>query len=273
MTAASISKEVVVAADVRLRPARADDVKDLVRLAALESVPPLPGPVIVAEVEGEVVAAHCLMTGRSLADPFVPSVHLIELLRQHAVRAQRRSGELDGRIEIELLPAAASDDPSVIERVTELVNLVYAIAESGLWAEGATRTSVREVAELTRAGQIAVARLGHRTVGCVRVQRLDAETGEFGMLAADPAHRNRGIGRELVRFAEEKCRAEGLRAIELELLVPRGWTHPSKEFLDAWYTRIGYRIVRTGTIDEAYPALAPLLATPCDFVIYRKDLE
>jgi hypothetical protein len=35
---------------------------------------------------------------------------------------------------------------------------------------------------------------------------------------------------------------------------------------------MGYRIVRTGTMDEAYPELAPLLATPCDFVIYRKDL-
>jgi hypothetical protein len=45
-----------------------------------------------------------------------------------------------------------------------------------------------------------------------------------------------------------------------------------KEFLAGWYTRIGYRVARTGTIDEAYPALAPLLATPCDFVIYHKDL-
>jgi len=30
--------------------------------------------------------------------------------------------------------------------------------------------------------------------------------------------------------------------------------------------------VRSGTIDESYPWLAPLLATPCDFVIYHKDL-
>lgn len=31
-------------------------------------------------------------------------------------------------------------------------------------------------------------------------------------------------------------------------------------------------IARTGTIDEQYPEPAPLLATPCNFVIYRKDL-
>jgi GNAT superfamily N-acetyltransferase len=190
----------------------------------------------------------------------------------HRPYANRASRESAPSIEVQLLPAVASDDAILMERITDLINEVYAVAEDGLWTEGATRTTVDEVAELTRAGQIAMARLRGRVVGCVRVQRLDEDTGEFGMLVADPAHRAAGVGRELVRFAERKCRAEGLRTVQLELLVPRAWTHPTKEFLDAWYTRIGYRVVRTGTIDEAYPALAPLLATPCDFVIYRKDL-
>ncbi len=181
-------------------------------------------------------------------------------------------GESTPQIEIQLLPAAASEDSSLMERITSLSNEVYAVAEDGLWTDGATCTTVDEVAELTRDGQIAVARQGGRLVGSVRVQRLDERTGEFGMLAADPAHRGIGVARELVRFAEQKFRAEGLGTMQLELLVPRDWTHPTKEFLAAWYTRIGYRVVRTGTIDEAYPALAPLLATPCDFVIYQKDL-
>ena len=175
-------------------------------------------------------------------------------------------------VEVQLLPAAASADATLMERITLLINEVYAVAENGLWVDDATRTTVEEVAELTRAGEIVVARLSGRIVGCVRVQRLDASTGEFGMLAADPAYRGVGVGRELLRFAEEKCRADGVATMQLELLVPRDWTHPTKEFLDAWYTRIGYRVTRTGTIDEAYPALAPLLATPCDFVIYHKDL-
>jgi SAM-dependent methyltransferase/GNAT superfamily N-acetyltransferase len=174
--------------------------------------------------------------------------------------------------EIQMLPATAADDATLIERITDLINEVYAVAEDGLWIEGATRTTVDEVAALTRAGEIAIARLDDRIVGCVRVQRLDESTGECGMLVADPAHRSLGIGRELLRFAERRCRADGLRTMQLELLVPRGWTHPTKELLEAWYTRVGYRVARTGTIDEAYPALAPLLATPCDFVIYQKDL-
>jgi hypothetical protein len=74
------------------------------------------------------------------------------------------------------------------------------------------------------------------------------------------------------RFAEQKSREDGLTTMQLELLVPRNWSHPSKEFLAAWYARIGYRIQRRGTIDESYPTLAPLLATACDFTIFHKPL-
>jgi ribosomal protein S18 acetylase RimI-like enzyme len=175
-------------------------------------------------------------------------------------------------IEVELLSRSARSDAALMERITELANEVYAVAEAGLWTDGASRTSVGEIDELTRAGEIAVARMGDKVVGCLRLQRLDQGTGEFGMLCADPAHRGIGIGRELVRFAEQKSRADGVSTMQLELLVPREWTHPTKQFLAEWYSRMGYRVARTGTIDELYPDLAPLLATPCDFVIYRKEL-
>jgi ribosomal protein S18 acetylase RimI-like enzyme len=93
------------------------------------------------------------------------------------------------------------------------------------------------------------------------------------MLVADPAHRGTGVGRELVRFAERWSRKQGLSTMQLEVLVPRQWSHPGKESLKAWYTRVGYRQVRTGQIEESYPERAPLLATPCDFVIYHKSLR
>ena len=71
---------------VLLRRARADDEDDLIRLVALDSARPLPGPALVAEVNGAIIAALCLTSGRSVADPFVPSLHLVELLRQYAAR-------------------------------------------------------------------------------------------------------------------------------------------------------------------------------------------
>ena len=158
-------------------------------------------------------------------------------------------------------------------RIAELINEVYAVAEQGLWVDGATRTSVDGVSGLTRDGEVAVARLGDDVVGCMRLRRLDARTGEFGMLAADPAHRGVGIGRELVRFAERTSREAGLLTMRLELLVPEDWTHRTKAFLAAWYTRLGYRVVHTGRLDDDYPTIAPLLATPCHLLTYEKTFD
>jgi hypothetical protein len=61
--------------------------------------------------------------------------------------------------------------------------------------------------------------------------------------------------------------------MRLGLLVPREWSHPSKEFLADWYGRIGYKVVRTGPVEETHPHLAPLLATPCDFLTHEKNLR
>jgi GNAT superfamily N-acetyltransferase len=125
---------------------------------------------------------------------------------------------------------------------------------------------------LIDAGEMTVARLLDRIIGCIRIQQLDSDTGEFGMLVAATDRRGIGVGRSLVEFAEQKSLDSHCRTMQLELLVPRAWTHPSKEFLRQWYTRIGYVVSRTGTIDDAYPHLVPQLATDCDFVIYRKGL-
>lgn len=179
---------------------------------------------------------------------------------------------IDGGIAVGIVPSAAAGDDLLVDEIATLVNDVYAVAEEGLWVDGTARTSSAEVAELVAAGQIATARAEDRIVGVVRVQRLDTGEGEFGMLAADPARRGAGIGRDLVRFAEWWSREQGLATMQLELLVPRAWAHPSKEFLKAWYARIGYRQARIGRIEESYPDLAPHLATPCDYVIYHKGL-
>jgi GNAT superfamily N-acetyltransferase len=150
---------------------------------------------------------------------------------------------------------------------------VYATAESGLWREEATRTTATEVAQLIRAREIVVAVRQGRIVGSVRLHDVAADVSEFGLLVAAPDQRHTGVGCALLDFAEQHSRERGLRAIRLELLVPRNWSHPSKEFLKAWYGRRGHRLVRTGTIDGAYPHLAPLLATPCDLEIHEKPLR
>jgi GNAT superfamily N-acetyltransferase len=176
-------------------------------------------------------------------------------------------------IAIALLDANDSRDPGLVDQLTRLINRVYMAAESGLWRAGAERTTASELAEEIAAQEIAVASRGGDIVGSVRVHQVSDDTSEFGILVAAPDQRGTGVGRALLDFAEQHSRERGMRAIRLELLVPRGWRHPSKEFLKAWYGRRGYRMVGTTTMDAAYPHLAPLLAMPCDLEIYEKPLQ
>jgi hypothetical protein len=89
---------------VLLRTARAEDKADLLRLATLDGARPLVGPALVAEENGAIAAALCLSTGRTIADPFVPSLHLVQLLRQHAARRHGPAAAPGGR---RLLPRLA----------------------------------------------------------------------------------------------------------------------------------------------------------------------
>ena len=171
-----------------------------------------------------------------------------------------------------LLEAAAARDDRLVDHLTRLINEVYEVAERGLWRDGTTRTNASELAELIRAGEIAVATRQARIVGSVRLHDVAPATSEFGILVAAPDQRGTGLGSALVDFAERRSRSRRLRAMQLELLLPRMWAHPTKEFLKAWYGRLGYRRVRTTSMDDAYPQLAPLLATPCELAVYEKPL-
>jgi GNAT superfamily N-acetyltransferase len=164
------------------------------------------------------------------------------------------------------------EDAGLAGRLTELVNAVYEVAESGLWREGAKRTTAAELADEIRAGEIVVATRDGAVVGCVRVHDVAEDTSEFGILVSAPAERNTGVGRALLDFIEERGRERGRRSMQLELLVPREWSHPTKEFLADWYGRRGYELIALRDMGEAYPHLAPLLATPCDLQVREKRL-
>jgi GNAT superfamily N-acetyltransferase len=176
-------------------------------------------------------------------------------------------------IAIRLLDPAAGGDQDLVADLTSLINLVYAKAEQGLWLEGTPRTNLVELAGLIAAGEIAVAGQNGQIAGSIRIHDVSPDVAEFGLLVAAPQYRSIGVGRALVDFAERSARERGMRAMQLELLVPRAWRHPSKEVLSAWYGRRGYRLVDTRSVYDAYPHLAPLLATPCDLVVYEKPLQ
>ena len=162
------------------------------------------------------------------------------------------------------------------ESLATLINQVYAVAEDGMWQEidghPMPRTTTAEVHSLLSQQHLLLARMGDELVGCVCVKMLSPLIAEFGLLVAHPERRGEGIGRRLVVAAEKHGRDCGARWMQLELLTPKDWTHPVKEFLHRWYTRIGYVPVRTESFADSYGHLAGQLATPCNFTVYHKGL-
>jgi hypothetical protein len=69
---------------VTLRFAVFDDAPDLLRLAQLDSAEPLREPILAGEVSGKMAAALSLADARVIADPFLPSAGVVELLRARA---------------------------------------------------------------------------------------------------------------------------------------------------------------------------------------------
>jgi hypothetical protein len=79
---------------VTLRFGFPDDALALARLATLDSARPPVGPVLLAEVGGELWAARSLADGAVVADPFRPTAPLVELLN---ARARQLSDAGSGR--------------------------------------------------------------------------------------------------------------------------------------------------------------------------------
>jgi GNAT superfamily N-acetyltransferase len=174
--------------------------------------------------------------------------------------------------EVQLLAPDEAGDEVLVAEVTRVINEAYAVGEAGLWREGTTRTRPAEIADAIRRAGMLAATAESRIVGCAYVRPLDASTADLGLLATVPDRWGSGVGRELVRSAEELMRSRGVTTMQLELLVPKGWVHPEKERLSAWYTRLGYRVARTAPFEQVAAPLAPQLATSCEFLIFRKPL-
>ena len=78
------STATTIAPAVLIRPAAPTDAAAVARLAELDSRPVPGGELLLAEADGELVAAYSLQTGASIADPFRPSGDVAALLELHA---------------------------------------------------------------------------------------------------------------------------------------------------------------------------------------------
>jgi hypothetical protein len=91
---------------IALRTATDRDTAILDKLSALDSAPPLHGPAVVALVDGRPVAAASLHDASVVADPFVPTADVVELLQARvAASASRAAARPHRRLRFPSRPA------------------------------------------------------------------------------------------------------------------------------------------------------------------------
>jgi predicted N-acetyltransferase YhbS len=108
-------------------------------------------------------------------------------------------------------------------------------------------------------GTFLVAEEGGVPVGCIYVEQR-GDRGYFGLLAVDPAQHGKGVGRTLIRAAEDRFRRAGCRAVDISVVDLRTELPP-------FYRRLGY--VESGTAPFSDPEKA---TRACHFILMSKPL-
>jgi N-acetylglutamate synthase-like GNAT family acetyltransferase len=100
------------------------------------------------------------------------------------------------------------------------------------------RTDPSKVAALFQKGQFFMLFEDGALAGCVYAE-LRGQRGYFGLLAVDPQRQRSGIGARLIATAEQHCRSNGCRFMDLTFVSVR-------QELPAYYRQFGY--VESGTL-------------------------
>ena len=148
--------------------------------------------------------------------------------------------------------AVAADIPEIV-RIT---NLAYAVEAFCIRGE---RTLPEEAAGLMEAGMFLVEPGGSGLKGSVFLRR-EGTRWYLGLLSVAPDCQGRGLGRRLVDAAEEACRTEGGKFLDLTVVSRR-------TELFAFYEGLGFHA------NDVLPFREPgKLILPCHLVRYTKAL-
>jgi ribosomal protein S18 acetylase RimI-like enzyme len=183
------------------------------------------------------------------------------------------AGKLVGSSEITFRDAAPSD----VEQLERVIQLAYRGGKASVdWKNEHTqvtgpRTTVGDLQQLLRceSAHILVAEMedgnGRSIAGCVLIEEDDDDC-IIGMLAVDPGRQNLGLGRLLVRAAEQHAVSKlGYKAAKM-------WVLGGRDELLAWYKRLGYEA--TGETRPFFGPEAGVIPTDpnAHFVVIAKAL-
>jgi len=154
---------------------------------------------------------------------------------------------------VQIRQASASDIPAIIR----VVNAAFAIET---FMEG-TRTDEERMSSMLKEGEFLVAVAGDEIVASVYVE-IRGERGYFGMLAVDPSQQSSGLGRQMVKSAEDYCRQRECRYMDIAVLSLRPELQP-------FYGQLEY--LETGR-EEFHPSRPLRAGVECHCIVMSKAL-
>ena len=154
--------------------------------------------------------------------------------------------------ELALREGDSADSSALVDLINEAY-LVEATIVSG------DRTDEVEIRDKLSGGRFVVAEKDGRIVGCVYFE-VDPPTSYWGLLAVHLAEQGTGLGRQLMRHAEDEARRAG--ANEATILVIN-----LRRNLRGWYRGLGYSEAGTSPFESPERQIQP-----CHFVVMKKEL-
>lgn len=175
-----------------------------------------------------------------------------------------------------------------VETITAIINDAYRVGEEGILMDTKVnpffRATQDEVLDMIVQGKMLVlkdASFNDDIIGCIKMDLLEDNIGEWGCLAVTAAKQGNGCGNMLVSAIEAHMQQTfGCNVAQLELLAPTNWKHEHKERLRLWYQRMGYETkvpgdyrASTQTFKEGTILGARFhLSADADFTTYQKHL-
>jgi ribosomal protein S18 acetylase RimI-like enzyme len=155
-------------------------------------------------------------------------------------------------------PSIRIAGPSDMGRLIPMINAAFAVET---FFDG-TRTDATRLAAMMNKGTILIAEgAGGELIASVYME-VRGTRGYLGMLAVDPAHQGRGLGRMMTEAGEERFRQTGCDAVDITVLNLRTELPPL-------YRKLGY--VETGT-EEFHPSTPLKPGVECHCIVMSKKL-
>ncbi len=164
--------------------------------------------------------------------------------------------------------------PADIPRLVDIVNSVYRgdASKAGWTTEadliaGDIRTDEEDIAQLMAQPSTTFLKVIHESAGIIGTVFLDKRGDRLylGMLSVELAWQAAGIGRRMLRAAEELAVSSGCRAVFMQVI-------PIRDELMAWYERNGYRPTGERKPFDS-PAKFGVPRMPLSFEVLEKQLS